>query len=144
MSDPIPQPPAEESGGSKRRMYTDEFKRDVVWLITGHDYSIRGAAKAVGVYGQTVRNWFHNLASKPEPIGEDASVDDLKAEYVPPSSLDRRSASSILTKPAKAHTARSASSSQSLRRPLANSSDNSAGPARLSAESRTTANIRNF
>lgn len=80
MSNPIPQPPVEESGGSKRRTYTDEFKRDVIRLITDHDYSIRGAAKAVGVCEQTVRNWYHKLAPKPEPIGEDASVDELKAE----------------------------------------------------------------
>ncbi|TWT60938.1 transposase [Rubinisphaera italica] len=74
------QPPAEASGDPKRRVYTDEFKQDVIRLITDEDYSIRGAAKAVGVCEQTVRNWYHKLAPKPEPIGEDASVEQLKAE----------------------------------------------------------------
>ncbi len=80
MSKFLPQSLADESGGSKRRTYTDQFKQDVVRLITDEGYSIGAAAKACGVCDQTVRNWHGKLAPKPESIGDDASVDELKAE----------------------------------------------------------------
>lgn len=80
MSSSSSEPPVEERGGSKGRPYTDEFRRDVVRLITEEGYSIAAAAKACGVCDQTVRNWHRKLALKPAPAGDDASVEELKAE----------------------------------------------------------------
>lgn len=80
MSEALSQPAAEESGGPKRRTYIDEFKQDVVRLIIDEGYSIRAAGKAVGVCEQTVRNWYHKLAPRSEPISDDASVEELTAE----------------------------------------------------------------
>ena len=38
------------------------------------------AAKAVGVGEQSLRKWHARLAPKPEPCGENASLDELRAE----------------------------------------------------------------
>ena len=83
MSKPISEAAAAEkdtSSRSKQRVYTDEFRRDVVRLITDEGYSIPAAAKSCGVSDQTVRNWHRKFAPEPEPVGDDASVDDLRAE----------------------------------------------------------------
>ena len=56
-----------------------EFRRDAVRLITDEGCSI-AAARACGVYEQTVRNWHGKLAPEPEPVGHDASVEEFKAE----------------------------------------------------------------
>ena len=80
MSKPIPERISDESGRSKQRCYTDEFRRDVVRLITEEGYSIPAAAKSCGVSDQTVRNWHRKFAPAPEPVGDDASVDELRAE----------------------------------------------------------------
>ena len=70
------QPLSDESGRSKQRTYTDDFRWDVVRLITEERYSILAAARACGVSDQTVRNWYGRLA----PAGDDANVDKLRAE----------------------------------------------------------------
>ena len=80
MSEPTHRTPNDESRGSKQRSYTDEFRRDVVRLITDEGYSIAAAAKACGACEQTVRNWHGRFAPVPEPAGDDASVEELKAE----------------------------------------------------------------
>ena len=80
MSNSSSQPPVEETGGSRGRPYTDDFRRDVVRLITDEGYSIAAAAKACGVCDQTVRNWHGNLALKNASAGDGASVEELKAE----------------------------------------------------------------
>ena len=56
MSKPIPERISDASSRSKQRCYTDEFRRDVVRLITEEGYSIPAAAKSCGVSDQTVRN----------------------------------------------------------------------------------------
>ena len=80
MSSSSSHPPVEETGGSNGRPYTDDFRRDVVRLITDEGYSIAAAAKACGACEQTVRNWHGRFAPVPEPAGDDASVEELKAE----------------------------------------------------------------
>ncbi|MDA1165201.1 MAG: transposase [Planctomycetota bacterium] len=60
---------SDESGRSKQRTYTDDFRWDVVRLITEERYSILAAARACGVSDQTVRNWYGRLA----PAGDDAT-----------------------------------------------------------------------
>lgn len=71
-----------ESGGSRRRSYTEEFRRDVVRLITDEGYSIPAAAKACGASDQTVRNWLgrYSAAGKSSPAGD--TVEELRAEVL--------------------------------------------------------------
>ncbi len=80
MSSSSSVPPVEETGGSTSRPYTDDFRRDVVRLITDEGYSIAAAARACGVCDQTVRNWYGKMAPKPETAGDGASVEELAAE----------------------------------------------------------------
>ena len=80
MSKPISETVSDSSGRSKQQTYTDEFRRDVVRLITDEGYSIPAAAKSCGVSDQTVRNWHRKFAPAPQPVGDDASVDELRAE----------------------------------------------------------------
>tara|TARA_R110002072_G_scaffold302603_1_gene486720 strand:- start:185549 stop:185911 length:363 start_codon:yes stop_codon:yes gene_type:complete len=75
--------PGSSSGApdrSQRRSYSDEFRRDVVRLITDEGYSIPAAAKACGASEQTARNWYGRIAPAPEPAGDDATVEELRAE----------------------------------------------------------------
>ncbi len=80
MSKSISEAACDEPGRGKQRSYTDEFRRDVVRLITEEGYSIPAAAKSCGVSDQTVRNWHRKFAPAPEPVGDDASVDELRVE----------------------------------------------------------------
>ena len=64
----------------KRRVFSEEFKQDAVRLVLSEKYSFAAAAKAVGVGEQSLRRWHARLAPKPEPCGENASLDELRAE----------------------------------------------------------------
>lgn len=64
----------------KRPTYSDEFKQDAVRLVVEQGYSFKAACQAVGVCDATLRAWHAKLAPPPEPCGEDASLDELKAE----------------------------------------------------------------
>ena len=63
-----------------RRTFTDEFKRDTVNLVVKQGYSFAAAAEAVGVASRSVREWHEKFAPPPESCGENASVEELKAE----------------------------------------------------------------
>jgi transposase len=63
-----------------RRSFSKEFKQDAVNLVTHQGYSLKTAAEAVGVEARLLRDWHEKLAPIPEPCGDDASVEDLKAE----------------------------------------------------------------
>jgi transposase len=63
-----------------RRRFTPEFKQDAVRLVVNEGYSFAAAAQAVGVGEQSLRKWHAKLAPKPAPCGEDASLDELRAE----------------------------------------------------------------
>ena len=63
-----------------RRTFTDEFKQSAVQLVVREGYSFAAAAAAVGVGQQTLRNWHAKLAPQPEPCGDDASLEELRAE----------------------------------------------------------------
>lgn len=63
-----------------RRVFSEEFKQDAVRLVVGENYTFAAAAKAVGVGEQSLRKWHTRLAPKPEPCGENASLDELRAE----------------------------------------------------------------
>ena len=64
----------------KRRVFSEEFKRDAVNLVVVEGYTIAAAARAVNVLDGSLRDWHRNYAPEPEPCGEDASVAELKAE----------------------------------------------------------------
>lgn len=65
---------------SKRRTFSDEFKRDAVRLVTAEKYTFKAAAEALGVGEQSLRQWHAKLAPKPEPCGENATFEELREE----------------------------------------------------------------
>ena len=65
---------------TKRRRYSDEFKKDAVRLITEEKYKFKAAAHAVGVSEKSLRDWHKKFAPPPEPCGDDASLDALREE----------------------------------------------------------------
>jgi transposase len=65
---------------SRRRRFTEEFKRDAVRLVVVEGYTFQAAATAVGVSGQTLRAWHAKFAPQPLPCGEEATADDLRQE----------------------------------------------------------------
>lgn len=70
----------DEQAKQKRPTYSDEFKRDAVRLVVEEGYSFKAACEAIGVCDATLRAWHRKLAPPPEPCGDDATVDELKAE----------------------------------------------------------------
>jgi transposase len=68
------------NGKRKRPTFSDEFKRDAVNLVVVEGYTIAAAAKAVNVLDGSLREWHRKYAPEPEPCGDDASVEDLRAE----------------------------------------------------------------
>ena len=68
------------NGKRKRRTFTEEFKREAVKLVVVEGYTIAAAARAVNVLDSSLREWHRKYAPEPVPCGEDASVEELKAE----------------------------------------------------------------
>lgn len=64
----------------KRRVFSEEFKQDAVRLVVHESYTFAAAAKAVGIGEQSLRKWHARLVPPPEPCGENASTDELRAE----------------------------------------------------------------
>jgi transposase len=64
----------------RRRTFSLEFKQDAVRLITVEKYTFQAAAQALGVGEPSLRSWHRQLAPQPEPCGEDATLDELRAE----------------------------------------------------------------
>ena len=46
---------------AKRKMYTAEFKRAAVSLITNHGYGVSEAARNLGIHANMLRKWKRNL-----------------------------------------------------------------------------------
>jgi transposase len=65
---------------SRRRRFTEDFKRDAVRLVVEEQYSFKAAAAAVGVSDQTLRTWHARFAPQPLPCGEQATAEDLRQE----------------------------------------------------------------
>jgi transposase len=65
---------------TRRPRYSDEFRRDAVRLVVEESYSFAAAARAVGVCDQTLRSWHAKLAPPPQPIGDDATLEQVLAE----------------------------------------------------------------
>lgn len=65
---------------SRRRRFTEEFKRDAVRLVVEENYSFKAAAVAVGVSDQTLRAWHVKFAPQPAACGENATCQELRQE----------------------------------------------------------------
>jgi transposase len=65
---------------SRRRSYDEAFKRGAVRLVSEEGYTFKTAAAAVNVSEQTLRVWHAKLAPAAPPFGEDATLEQLKAE----------------------------------------------------------------
>jgi transposase len=70
----------EEPLSAKRRRFSEEFKRDAVRLVVDEGYTVKAAAKAVGISEKSLRDWQKRLAPPPRPCGEDATIDELREE----------------------------------------------------------------
>ena len=64
----------------QRRAFSEEFKREAVRLVVEEKYSFQAAAESLGIGVQSLRQWHARLASPPEPCGENASLEELRAE----------------------------------------------------------------
>jgi transposase len=64
----------------RRRSYDEAFKRGAVRLVSEEGYTFKAAAAAVNVSEPTLRVWHAKLAPAAPPCGEDATLEQLKAE----------------------------------------------------------------
>lgn len=71
-------PPLSPLGGKK--IYSEEFRRDAVRLVTHEKYTFKAAATALNVCEQTVRAWYAKYVPQPAPCGADATVEELRDE----------------------------------------------------------------
>jgi len=69
-----------EEGSRRKRRFSDEFKRDAVRLVSEEKYSFKAAAAAVNVSEQSLRAWHAKFVPAPPPCGENATLEELKAE----------------------------------------------------------------
>ena len=51
---------------AKRRLYTDEFKREAVKLVTEQGYTQAEAARSLGIHANLLRNWRKKFAAELE------------------------------------------------------------------------------
>ena len=63
-----------------RRRFDDEFKQSAVRLVVEEKYTFKAAAAAVGVSEPTLRAWHARFAPQPAACGEDATLEELRAE----------------------------------------------------------------
>jgi transposase len=70
---------AKETSSRKRR-YSEEFKRGAVRLIVEEGYTFKAAATAVVVSEQTLRLWHGKYAPTPKPCDEHATIAELRDE----------------------------------------------------------------
>lgn len=64
----------------RKRLFSEEFKRDAVRLVVEEGYTFKAAAAAVGVGDQSLRAWHAKFAPAALPCGENASVEELRDE----------------------------------------------------------------
>ncbi len=68
------------SSSSRRRRFSDDFKRDAVRLVVQESYSFKAAAQAVGVSEKSLRDWHQKFTPAREACSDDASADQLREE----------------------------------------------------------------
>ena len=69
-----------QDAARRQRPYDEAFKRDAVRLVAEEGYSFKAAAEAVNVCVQSLRAWHAKFAPAKPPCGDNASVEELKAE----------------------------------------------------------------
>jgi len=62
-----------------RRIYSDEFKIEVVKQVTKNGYSINDTAERLGIHPDSLRNWIKRLES-PQAIQKHKILDESQAE----------------------------------------------------------------
>ena len=72
----------DEQAKRKRPTYSDEFKQSAVRLVVNEGYSLKAACESLGVCEATLRGWHAKLAPPPKECGDNATIDELKAELV--------------------------------------------------------------
>ena len=77
---PVPIATEQATPSVSGKRYLDDFKRDAVRLVTQERYTFKAAATAVGVSEKSLRDWHAKFAPKPNPCGEDASLEELREE----------------------------------------------------------------
>jgi transposase len=65
---------------TKRRLYTDEFKREAVKLVTEQGYSQAEAARSLGINANLIRRWREKFA--PEKPGTDTMSESEHQELI--------------------------------------------------------------
>ena len=70
----------EHDAAQRRRSYDDTFRRDAVRLVSEEGYTFKAAAVAVNVSEQSLRVWYAKLVPAAPPCGDDATLEQLKAE----------------------------------------------------------------
>ena len=65
---------------SKPKVYTDDFKRSAVQLVTEQKYSIAAAARAVGVSEPSLRQWLGKNGGESGETGPGATLEELREE----------------------------------------------------------------
>jgi len=65
---------------SRRRSFSEEFKRDAVRLVVEEKYTVAAAAKAVGVCVKSLQDWYKKFAPPRESCGENATLEELREE----------------------------------------------------------------
>jgi transposase len=73
-------PSKEPNKPSKAKVYSDEFKRSAVQLITEQKYSIAAAARAVGVSEPSLRQWLGKYGGEAGETGSAATLEELRKE----------------------------------------------------------------
>lgn len=59
---------------SKRRNYTEDFKRDAVTLVTDHGYKVSKAARRLGIGDSLLRRWRQQFDQ--EASGANLNIDE--------------------------------------------------------------------
>ena len=65
---------------SKPKVYTDDFKRSAVQLVTEQKYSIAAAARAVGVSEPSLRQWLGKHGGESGEPGPGGTLEELREE----------------------------------------------------------------
>ncbi len=73
-------PRRDRSQPSKAKVYSDEFKRNAVQLVTEQNYSIAAAARAVGVSEPSLRQWVGKHGGTSGETGPASTLEELREE----------------------------------------------------------------
>lgn len=65
---------------SKAKVYSDDFKRSAVQLVTEQKYSIAAAARAVGVSEPSLRQWLGKHGCESGETSPGATLEELREE----------------------------------------------------------------